>query len=355
MKHIIPFLLKSNAYFLFITLVFSLIAIQLGGVWKFIPYILLLFFCYEWNVSSKTANNWSFLETLPLSFFHRYILRVLFPFIFCFSIFFLLENFNQTVLVGTFSSFAEAFRQSFVFVLSSLIGGGLGSFLFWILLLNAFLFFIVSFHFYLPCLIFFFFTYSYYVLSKGRCSKQKFLFLPSILFIVCLFFGSSLELSSYKFLLSIPVEFIQRYSANQLVMQNAFVENHAYRYSFIENRNFFTIDRDPELNEPLLKKIESVLVKGEKCDHNCLQLARIVQNYPDYWSQENLSDLLNSSEHGKQIYALEVILYSDRIVFFNRIFQLSQSDNMDVSNRALVILNHWGIHSFHDLPTTEPM
>ena len=355
MKYLIPFLFKSNAYFFTVTFIFSIIAIVLGGIWHIIPYIFILFFFYEWNASLRANKNWLLLDTLPISFFQRYFLRVILPFIFCFSIFSILEVSKQTQPINYFLALEQAFAQTFVFVLSSLLACGLGGYIFWIVLLNLLTFLLTFFHLYIVCLFVFFLLYSYYILSYKRVSKKKFFYFPIIFSAFFLFFGAFIEVHVCKILVSFPVHIIQVYAAEYLIDEKSFLNNNRNYFINIQGKNYsrFEVGNDFEYNDNLLDKIESVIVQGKKCSQSCFKLAHIVQNYPSEWNLDRLSFELNSSDNAKQIYALEILRSSRQIVFFNRVLQLSQSENLDISNRALDILNHWGIHSLYDIPTTK--
>ena len=354
MKYLIPFLFKSNAYFFIVTFLFSIIAIGMGGIWHIVPYIFILFFFYEWNASVKANKNWLFLDTLPTSFFQRYLLRVIFPFVFCLSIFYFLEVSKQRGTINYALSFEQSFGQTFVFALSSLLSVGLGSYILWIILLNILTFALTFFHLYIPSLCIFFFFYTYYILSQKRVSKKKSVYFPVLFSLFLIVFGSFLEAHICKILLSFPVRLVQVYSADYLIHENVFLNNTKHYFvHFQNNTNRFQFDNDFEFNDNLLNKIELVIVQGPKCSQSCFKLAHIVQDFPDEWNLGRLSSQLNSSDNAKQIYALEILRASRRILYFNRVIQLSQSDNLDISNRAIDILNHWGIHSTYDIPTTE--
>jgi hypothetical protein len=193
------------------------------------------------------------------------------------------------------------------------------------------------------------------MLAQKRFSKKKFLYFPVLFSLFLIFFGSFLEAHICKILLSFPVRLIQVYSADYLIHESAFLNNNKHYFIHFENGNTsrFQFDNDFEFNDNLLNKIELVVVQGPKCSQSCFKLAHIVQDFPDEWNLERLSSQLNSSDTAKQIYALEILRASRRVIYFSRVLQLSQSDNLDISNRALDILNHWGIRSTDDIPTTE--
>lgn len=343
MNQLIRFLLKANFYFFIVCLIFIICAIAFGGVWKIIPYIFLLFFFYDWNVSSKINKTWLYIDTLPASLFTRYFLRVVFPFIFCFIILFSLEIFKktnsypigilkQTNEVDYIKSIIDACRQTSIFVLSSIFAGSMGGYIFWIIALNLFVLSLSFLHFYIVCLLIFTFIYSYYFISKRRVSKIKFVYTPLMICLVILSFGNYFRNDAYKIFLSIPIRQIQTYSAQNLIDAHLF-----------ENR----------YDDNLLQKIEGVIVSGKTCSPFCYELAKIVGEFTDELNLNRISIYLNSSEEAKQIYALAVLHESSKVMFLGRVIQLAQSSNPAVYHEALAVLNNWGIHSLYDIPQTE--
>jgi len=363
MKQIIIFLFKSNLTFFVLCLLFCFFSIEFSGIWKIIPYIFLLFFFYDWNVSSKLNKTWAYLDTLPISLFKRYFLRVIIPFTFSFLVFVCLEVFQQqdqkTVLSTYFHYFTinepvnvlkvvtDSLRQTCVFVLSSILAAGLGSYILYIILFHFILLNISHYNLYMVFVLTFVFCYSYYSLSRKRISAAKFLYVPLVVSIIVVMIANFFQSSFYKGLLSIPVSSFQTIVAKTLIQKNAFIIKQDYTFGFL---NMVTTVR---FDEPLLFKIEDVVVKGRYCSKLCFQLADVVQGFPQNWNYDKLASDLNSQEESRQIYALEILRAAQSIVFFNRILQLSGSENGDVANLSTQILNQWGISSPRDIPRTE--
>lgn len=332
MIQVMRFLIKANIALILTGFIMLTIALFLGGFFKILPYIFLLFFFYEWNVSSKKLKTWLYIETLPISLFSRYLLRVIVPFLFSFTLIYFLETAHNIDAYTSTKALLDACRLSCIFVLSSIIATSLSSYILSLLTLNAIVFFLSFLHLYTFPLLIVTFFYSFYLLSQGRLSKTRYFFVPMFVGVMILISSQLMQNSILKALIHFPFPPMQTYCA-QMLVENNFLD-HSY-------------------DDVLVEKVESLVVGGSECNQYCQLLAHEMTSYPDNWNQEQLLEYLNSPEESKQLYVLIILKHSGKVLSLNRVLQLVNSNNKDIRNSAIAVLNNWGIESFHDIPGTE--
>lgn len=158
--------------------------------------------------------------------------------------------------------------------------------------------------------------------------------------------------------LSIPIKPFQVYAAQMLVDEWSYLQPQSnFSFHIFQNQKPYVQLHEKEeslvYDDGLVGKVESILVQGPTCSHFCKELADVVQDFPEEWNEERLLSYLNSQEESKQIYVLRILRNSKKTLFLNRIMQLTQSENLEVSNLAQLILNNWGIPSIYDIPKTQ--
>lgn len=354
MSSIYVFLIKQYWSFVLICFLGTGLGIYYGGLWSFLPFLFLILFFYEWNIAPRKEKTWYFFDSLPLSFFKRYLLRVIIPFLFSIVIIFLLTFFKKNYEYDLLSSTSDALRISSIFVLSSILAISLSGFFAWIIFLYLICYLFSSFTFYeiattVVCL-----SLCSYYLSSKRISKFKTILVPLFSSIVLLGFSSYFKVKIYEFSLSIPIHNIQINIAENLLENKAFIgKNFVVDWSL--NGNDMTnaplkVFIPSKYDDKLLEKMESVFFKDNNCSFNCHKLADLVSNFPKNWNQDRLFLYLNSNREVEQIYALEILDGAIQPLFFNRIVALARSENQEVSSLAIALIRKWGDINTYQIP-----
>jgi hypothetical protein len=349
---IFTFLIKQYWSFILICVLGTGFGIYFGGLWSFLPFIFLLLFFYEWNIAPRKERTWFFFDSLPLSFMKRYLLRVITPFLFSFIIIFLLTYFKKGYGYDLLSSVSDGLRISSLFVLSSILAQSMTGFLAWVILAYVSCYLFSSFSFYEIATAIFCLALSYYHLSGKRASKLKSVIIPVVSCALILAFGSYFKIKIYEASLFIPIHNVQLSVAENLLENRAFIGKNLVVDWILGGNNDpnsspIKILIPSKYDDKLLSKMESIFLQDEICSDSCHQLADLVSNFPKNWNQERLQLYLNSNREVEQIYALEVLDGAIQPLFFNRVIQLSRSDNQEVSALAISLIRKWGdINSF---------
>lgn len=354
MSSIFLFLVKQYWSFLLLCIIGTAFGVYFGGIWSFLPFIFLLLFFYEWNISPRKERTRFFFDSLPLSFHKRYFIKVLTPFLFSFLIIFLLTYFKKGYEFELLNSLSDAMRISSLFVLSSILAQSMTGFLAWVIFTYFTCFLFSKFSFYEIATLVICLSLSYYYLSEKRASKLKCLIIPIISSILIVGLLGYFKLKIYEFSLLIPNHSIQIISARALLDDNAFLgKNMIVDSAYVGNSPFSTpsiILIPSKYDDNLLEKMETVILKEQECSETCHDLAALVSKFPKNWNQQRLLAYLNSNVIAKQAYALEVLSGSPQPLFVNRVIQLARMGDSEVSAMAISLLRRWGNLDIFQLP-----
>ncbi len=354
MSSIVKFLFKQYWTFILICFLGTGVGIFYGGLWNFLPFLFLLLFFYEWNIAPKKDKTWYFFDSLPISFRLKYIVKVIFPFLFGFIIIFLLTVFKKNEDLEFIAGIADGLRISSIFTLSSILAISLSGFLTWVIFLYIICYLFSFLTFYELGVVVFCLALSYYHLSEKRVSKLKFVTLPIVLAFLILGGASYNRLKIYELSLNIPIHSLQLTLAENLLENKAFIgSNYFVDWSPNNNDLFspnFKILVPSKYDDKLLEKMEKVFLKENICTKNCHDLADLVANFPKNWNQDRLLTYLTSENEVEQIYALEVLDGAFEPLFPHRVMQLVHSPNQEVSSLAINLVKKWGDTNLFQLP-----
>ncbi|APJ02838.1 hypothetical protein [Silvanigrella aquatica] len=345
MISIFIFLLKQYWSFILICILGTVAGVYFGGLWTFLPFIFLILFFYEWNIAPRKEKTWYFFDSLPLSFFKRYFLRVLTPFIFSFIIIFVLTYFQKENEHDIIKSLSDGLRISSLFILSSILAQSMSGFLAWTIISYFVCYLFSAASFYEVATVIYCLALSYYYLSGKRVSKFKSVYLPILICILVLSLGSSYKLKVYEYSLFIPIHQLQIKASQSLIENRAFLgKNLVVDWNEGADPNSAPVKvLVPSIyNDKLLTKIESIVLSESTCSVTCNQLADLVSNFPKNWNQERLEKYLNSNNEVEQTYALEILDGALQPLFYKRVIQLVKSQNSEVSALAISLLRKWG-------------
>ncbi|KAB8029052.1 hypothetical protein [Fluviispira multicolorata] len=349
------FLFKQYWSFFLLCVIGTAFGIYYGGIWSFLPFMFLLLFFYEWNIAPRKERTWSFIESLPLSFNKRFIIRVILPLSISIIIIFLLTFFKKNKELDFLISISDAVRISSLFVLSSILARSLSGFFAWIIF-TYFLSYLMSNYFLYEFVVFILSLFlSYYSLSEKRASKIKTLVVPVFISMILLVSGNLLRVKIYELCLSVPYYNLQITVAKSLLKERAFIGKDI-SVELLWNRNDSMTEPlkvviPSHYNDKLLEKMENVILKENYCTQICHVLGDLVSNYSKNWNQERLEKYLNSERVTEQIYALRVLEGSSQIMYLPRILQLVKSPEDEVSAMAIEVLRKWGDIDLYQFPS----
>lgn len=353
MSSIIKFLIKQYWAFVLICLLGTILGIFYGGIWNFLPFLFLLLFFYEWNIVPKKDKTWYFFDSLPISFNSKYVIKVIFPFIFSFIIIFLLTLFKSTAEFDVVGGIADGIRISSIFTLSSIFAASLSGFFAWLITLFIVCYLFSFLTFYEIFVAVFCLALSYYYLSEKRVSKVKFVILPIVTAIFIVALASYNRIKVFEIALNIPIHSLQLTLAENLLENKAFIGNNYFVDWASGSSDPFSLSFKvlvpSKYDDNLLEKMEKVFFKNNECARNCQYLADLVSNFPKNWNQDRLLSYLNSEQEAEQIYALKVLDGAFEPIFPYRIMQLTHSPDQQVSDLALHLIKKWGNTSIFQL------
>ncbi len=355
MKALSIFLFKQYWSFILICLLGTGVAIKLGGLWNFIPFLMLLLFFYEWNIAPRKERTWYFIETLPITFNIRYLLRVIAPFIFGLLIIFTITYFKKDYENSLIQSLTDALRISALFTLSSILAQSMSGFIAWFIFVYFVCYLCSSISFYEIATLIICLSSSYYVLSEKRVSKFKTVYLPIILSVALLSLTSVFKIKIYEFSLRVPIHSLQLMVADALLDNKAFLsKNFVVDWSLNNNdgmSGYSKILIPAKYDDVLLEKIETIYLQEKVCTESCYKLANLVSNFPQNWNLERLEQYLNSNNTAQQIYALQILDGALSPLFYNRVLQLTKSENDEVAMLAINLARKWEVFDV----TTNPL
>lgn len=345
MKSLFIFLIKQYWAFIFLCLIGTFLGLYIGILWSFLPVIFLFLFIYEWNIVPKKERTWYFFESFPISFFSRYFIRVIVPWIFSFFIIFSLIFFKENNSDNVVRSILDSLRITSLFVLSSILAHSMIGFLVWTIFCYFFCYLFSDYIFYEIAIIICCLSFSYYYLSESRISKIKSLFIPIFSSIIFLMSVNYFQIEIYRGLLSIPIHPVQTYAVENLLEKKAFVgKNFAvdwmYNGSDINN-SAAKILIPSKYDDDLLEKMEFVLFKENICLKNCQLLANYVAYFPKNWNLDRIQFYLFSDREAQQMYALMILDGAMQPLFLNRVNELTNSSNKNIRSLAITLISKW--------------